>query len=106
VGNQITRQMIRLLSGDILGGEPDPNLLGLGFAESGVGEGGFALWYGIVGRSLIVRSAVPLVRGSTIGDPFSCSSITRVLTSLTTVNRVMPSGCPANRPRSICVLRV
>jgi hypothetical protein len=37
VGNQITRWMTRLPSGEILGGEPDPNPLGLGFAESGVG---------------------------------------------------------------------
>jgi hypothetical protein len=35
--------MIQLPSGENLGGEPDPNLLGLGFVESGVGEGGSVL---------------------------------------------------------------
>jgi hypothetical protein len=56
--------------------------------------------------NLIVGSAVPLVRGSTAGDPLSCSSIAWVLTSLATVNGVMPSGGLANRPRSTCVLGV
>jgi hypothetical protein len=71
VGNQITRWMMRLPNGESHGSEPDPNPLGLGFAPSGVGDGGFALWYGIIGRSLIIRSAIPLVRGSTTGDPLS-----------------------------------
>jgi hypothetical protein len=44
VGNRITRRMTRLPSGEILGGEPDPNPLGLGFASSDVGDGGFGLW--------------------------------------------------------------
>jgi hypothetical protein len=44
--------MTRLPSGESRGGEPEPNPLGLGFAESGVGEGGSALWYGVVGQSL------------------------------------------------------
>jgi hypothetical protein len=104
VGNQITRWMTRLPSGEILGGEPDPNPLGLGFAESGVGEGGSALWYGVVSRSLIVRSVVPLVRGSIASDLLSCSSVAGFLISPITVNGVMPSGGSANRPRSTCVL--
>jgi hypothetical protein len=66
VGNRMTR----LPSGEILGGEPDPNPLWLGFTESGIGEGGSALWYGVASRSLIVRLALPLVRGSTTSDPF------------------------------------
>jgi hypothetical protein len=44
VGNRITRQMIRLPSGEIRGDEPEPNLLELGFAVSSVGDGGSALW--------------------------------------------------------------
>jgi hypothetical protein len=44
VGNQITRWMTQLPSGEILGGEPDPKPLGLGLVESGVGEGGSGLW--------------------------------------------------------------
>jgi hypothetical protein len=44
VGNRITQQMTRLPSGEILGGELGPNLLGLGFASSGVGDGGCGLW--------------------------------------------------------------
>jgi hypothetical protein len=98
--------MIRLLSGEILGGELDPNPLGLGFAESDIGEGGSALWYGVDGRSLIIRSTVPLVKGSTAGEPLSCSSVAGVLTSPTTVNGVMPSGGPTNHPKSTCVLGV
>jgi hypothetical protein len=90
-GNRMTRRMIRLLSGEILGGEPDPNLLGLGFAEFGVGEVGSTLWYDVAGQSLIIRSAIPLVRGSTTGDPLSYPSVAGVLTSPTTVNGVMPS---------------
>jgi hypothetical protein len=62
--------MIRLPSGESLTSEPDPNLLGLGFVESGVGESGSALWNGVVGRSVIERSVVPLVRGSGVSDPF------------------------------------
>jgi hypothetical protein len=69
VGNRITQWMMRLPSGECLGGEPDPNPLGLGFVESNVREGGSALWNGVVGRSLIERSAVPLVKGSTASDP-------------------------------------
>jgi hypothetical protein len=94
--------MIWLLSGEILGGEPDPNQLG--FAESGVSYGGSVLSYGVVSRSLIVRSAISLVRGSTTGDPLSYSSVSGILTSSTTVNGVMPSSGPANRPRSTCDL--
>jgi hypothetical protein len=44
VGNRITRWMTRLLSGEILGGELNPNPLGLGFASSSVGDGGSGLW--------------------------------------------------------------
>jgi hypothetical protein len=44
VGNQITRRMTRLPSGEIHDGEPEPNPLGLGFVVSGVGDGGSALW--------------------------------------------------------------
>jgi hypothetical protein len=47
---------------------------------------------------------VPLVRGSTTGDPLSCSFVAEVLTSPATMNGVTPSGGPANRPRSTCVL--
>jgi hypothetical protein len=43
VGNQITRRMTWLLSGEICGGESEPDPLGLGFAVSGVGDGGSAL---------------------------------------------------------------
>jgi hypothetical protein len=64
VGNR----MIWLLSGEILGGEPDPNPLG--FVEFGVGEGGSVLWYGVVGRSLIVSSADPLLGVSSLATPF------------------------------------
>jgi hypothetical protein len=70
VGKRIARRMIRLPSGESLGGEPNPNPLGLWFVESGVGEGGSTLWNGIAGRSMIERSIVPLVRGSTVDDPF------------------------------------
>jgi hypothetical protein len=95
--------MTRLPSGEICGGEPELNLLGLGFVVSGVGDGGSALWYGVAGRTLIVRLVVPYVRGSTAGDPLS-SSVAEVLLGPTTVNGVMPSGSPANRPRSTCDL--
>jgi hypothetical protein len=44
VGNRITRWMTRLPSGEIRGSELEPNPLGLGFAASGVGDGGSALW--------------------------------------------------------------
>jgi hypothetical protein len=104
LGNQITQRMIQLPSGESLGGEPDPNLLGLGFVDSGVSEGGSALWNDVVGRSVIERSAVPLVRGSTTGDPLLSSSVVGVLTSSATVNGVMPSGGPASRLRSTCAL--
>jgi hypothetical protein len=106
VGNQITRRMTRLPSREIHGGDLEPNPLGLGLASSGVGDGGSGRWKGVAGRPLIVRSTVPLVRGSTVSDPLSCSSVAGVLTSLTTVNGVMPSVGPANRPRSTCVLGV
>jgi hypothetical protein len=46
---------------------------------------------------------VPRIRGSTTGDPLS-SSVARALLGLATVNRVMPSGGPANRLRSTDVL--
>jgi hypothetical protein len=55
VGNRITRQMTRLPSCEICGDEPDPILLGLGFAVSSVGDGESALWYGVAGQSLFVR---------------------------------------------------
>jgi hypothetical protein len=98
--------MVQLPSGEILGGEPDPNPLGLGFDVSGVDDGGSALWHGVAGRSLIVRSVVLLVRGSTIVDPLSCSSVTGVLISPATVNGVIPSRGPTNRPRLTYDLRV
>jgi hypothetical protein len=44
VDNQITRPMMRLPSGESHGGEPEPDPLGLGFASSGVGDGGSGLW--------------------------------------------------------------
>jgi hypothetical protein len=88
------------LRGEILDGESDSNPLELGFVESGVSEGGSALWYAVAVRSLIIKSVVPLVRGCTIGDPLSCSSIAGVLTSLAT--GVMPSGGSANCPRNLC----
>jgi hypothetical protein len=106
VGNRITRQMTQGPSGEICGGEPDPNPLGLGFVVSNVGDGESALWYGVAGQSLIVRSVVCLVKGSTAGDPLSSSSIVGVLLGLATVNGVMSSGGPANRPRSTCDLGV
>jgi hypothetical protein len=46
---------------------------------------------------------VPLVRGSTTGDPLLSSSVVGVLTSPAT-NGVMSSCGPANRPRSTCIL--
>jgi hypothetical protein len=36
--------MMWLPSGESLGGESDPNTLGLGFGSSGVGDGGSGLW--------------------------------------------------------------
>jgi hypothetical protein len=104
VGNWITQRMTWLPSGEILGNESDPNPLGLGFVESSVSEGGSALWNGVAGRSVIEISVVPLVRGSTASDPLLSSSIVGVLTSWATVNEVIPSGGPTNRPRSTCVL--
>jgi hypothetical protein len=91
VGNRITRQMTRLPSGEIRVGEPEPNSLGLGFFMTGVGDGGSALWYGVVGRSLIMRSAIPRIRGSTTGCPLF-SSVAGVLLG------------PANCLRSTCDL--
>jgi hypothetical protein len=100
--------MTRLPSGEIRGGESNPNPLGLIFAVSGVGDGGSTMWYGVAGRSLIVRSAVPLVQGFTAGDPLSSSSssVVGVLLGLATMNGVMPSGGPTNRSRSTCDLGV
>jgi hypothetical protein len=46
---------------------------------------------------------MPLVMGSTAGDPLP-SSIAGALTSLATVNGVTPSGGPANRLRLTCDL--
>jgi hypothetical protein len=106
VGNRITRWMTRLPRGEICGGEPDPNPLGLGFIMSAVGDGGSSLWYGVAGQSLIMRSALPLVRGSIAGDPLSCSSVAGVILGPATMNGVMPSSGPASRPRSTCDLRV
>jgi hypothetical protein len=103
VGNRFTRRMMWLPSGESLGGELDPNLLGLGFVESGVGEGGSALWNGVADRSVIERSVVALVKGFSIGNPLLSSSVVGVLTRPTTVNGVMASGGPASRPRSTCV---
>jgi hypothetical protein len=104
VDNRITRRKMRLPSGESLGGEPDPNPLGLGFVVSGVGEGGSALWNGVAGWSVIDRSVVPLVKGFTAGDPLLSSSVVGVLTRSATVNGVMPFGGMASRPRSTCVL--
>jgi hypothetical protein len=44
VGNWITWWMIQLPSGESHGSEPEPDPLGLGFAPSGVGDGGSILW--------------------------------------------------------------
>jgi hypothetical protein len=62
------------------------------------------MWNGVAGRSVIERSAMPLIRGSTAGDPLLSSSIVGFLTSPATVNEVKPSGGLANRPRSTCDL--
>jgi hypothetical protein len=43
VGNRITRLMMWLPSSESHGGEPEPDPLGLGFASSGVGDGGSGL---------------------------------------------------------------
>jgi hypothetical protein len=99
VGNRITRRMMWLPSGESLGGEPDPNPLGLGFASSSVGDDGSSLWWGVAGQSVIKRFAVLLVRGSSAGDSLPCS-IADALTSPATVNGVVPSGGPPSRPRS------
>jgi hypothetical protein len=106
VGNRITRRMTRLPSGEICGGDPKPNPLGIGLASFGVGDGGSGWWKGVASRSLIVRSAVPLIRGSTTSDPLSCSSVTGVLLGAATVKGVMPSGGPTSCPRSTCDLGV
>jgi hypothetical protein len=94
--------MTQLLSGKILGGELEPDLLGLGFVMSSVGDGGSVRGWGVVGRSLI---AMPRIRGSTIGDPLS-SFVTGALLSLATMNAVMPSDGLTNRPKSTDVLGV
>jgi hypothetical protein len=44
VGNRITWRMMRLPSGESHTGELEPGPLGLGFASSGVSDGGFGLW--------------------------------------------------------------
>jgi hypothetical protein len=106
VGYWITRWMTQLPSGEIRSGDPEPNLLGLGLASFGAGDCGSGRWKGVVDRSLIVRSAVPLVRGSTAGDPLSCSSVAGVLLGAAIVKVVTPSGGPASRPRSTCDLLV
>jgi hypothetical protein len=49
-----------LSTSEICGCEAEPDLLGLGFAMSSVGDGGSTLWYGVASQSLIVRSAVPV----------------------------------------------
>jgi hypothetical protein len=97
--------MIRLPSGEIHDGEPEPDPLGLGFASFGVGDGGSGLWEGVAGWSMIERSTVPIVRVSTASDPL-LSSVAGALTSPTTVNGVTPSGGPASCPRSTCDLGV
>jgi hypothetical protein len=102
-GNRITRQMTQLPSGENRGGESEPDPLGFGFVVSSVGDGGSALGWEVAGRSLIMRSAMLCVRSSTACDPLS-SSVAGVLLGLATMNGVMPSGGPANRPRSTCVL--
>jgi hypothetical protein len=96
--------MTRLPSGEICGSESEPNPLGLGFAVFGVGDGGSALWYGVAGRSLIVRSIIPCVTGSTVGASLSSSSDVGVLLGPGIMNGVMPSSGPANCPRSTCDL--
>jgi hypothetical protein len=98
-GNRITQQMTRLPSGKSFGGEPEPDPLGLGFAVSGVGDGASARGWGVPDRSLIVRSVVPHVRGSTTGDPLPPSFAGALLGSAT-VNGVMPSSGPAKRSSS------
>jgi hypothetical protein len=95
-----------LPSGESLDSEPDLNPLGLGFVVSGVGEGGSALRNGVAGWSVIERSAVPLLKGSTVGDPLLSSSVVGVLTRSATVNGVMPFGGLASCPRSTCVLGI
>jgi hypothetical protein len=52
---------------------------------------------GVAGRSVIKRSTVPLVRGSTTGDPLP-SSVVGALTGALTVNGVAPSGGLTSRP--------
>jgi hypothetical protein len=105
VSNQITWQMTRLPSGESRDDEPKPDLLGLGFASSGVGDGGFGLWYGVAGWSVIERSVVPLDRGSTAGDLLP-SSDAGALTNPATMNGVAPSSGLTSRPRSTCDLEV
>jgi hypothetical protein len=104
VGNWITRLMIQFHIGESRDGEPEPDPLGLGFASSGVGDGGSTLWLGVADWSVIMRLAVPLVRGSTADDPLPSSSVAWVLLGAATVNGVVPSGGPASRPRSTCDL--
>jgi hypothetical protein len=59
--------------------------------------------WGVAGQSLIVRSTVPRVRGSTVGEPLS-SSVVGVLLNPAIMNGVVPSSGPANRPTLTCVL--
>jgi hypothetical protein len=91
--------MTQLSSGRILGGEQEPDPLGLGFTVSTVSHSGFALGWGVVNRSLIMRLVVPLVRGSIAGDPHS-PYVAEALLGPATVNGVMPSNGLTNRPRS------
>jgi hypothetical protein len=55
-------------------------------------------------RPVTERSAVPLVRGSTTGDPLPSSSVEVVLLDAATVNGVAPSDGLASRPRLTCDL--
>jgi hypothetical protein len=98
--------MTWLPSGEIHGDELEPNPLGLGLASFGVCDGGSGRWKGVDGRSLIVRSAVPLVRGSTASDPLSCSSVVGVLLGAATVNGMMLVGGLASHPKLTCDLGV
>jgi hypothetical protein len=102
VGNRITQWMTQLPSGEIRDGEPEHDPLG--FSSFGVGDGGSDRWKGVAGRSVIERSIVPLVRGSTAGDPFPSYSVAWVLLGAATVKGVAPSGGPASCPRSTCDL--
>jgi hypothetical protein len=105
VGNRITRRMMQLPSGESLDGEPDPSLLGIGFASSVLGTMDPVCGRGVADRLVIKRYIVPLVRGSTASDPLP-SSVAGALTSPATVNGVAPSGGPTSRLRLTCDLGV